>query len=92
MTRPGISWRRRLRHALYPFGGERPVVSSSGNAAAGAAEITNLAAKAASTVGNQGAVASSKAAALAAAAEFVGPGARPIYKAGEVIGKISADG
>ncbi len=43
-------------------------------------------------MGNQGAVASSKAAALAAAAEFVGPGARPIYKAGEVIGKISADG
>jgi len=27
-----------------------------------------------------------------AAEEFVGPGARPIYKAGEVIGKISADG
>ncbi len=64
------------------------------NAATEAAEVANLAAKAASTVGNQGAVASSQATALAAAEEFVGAGARPIVDraTGQVVGKISADG
>ena len=65
------------------------------NAAAEVAEISNLVAKAASTVGNQGAVASSKAAALAAAEQFLGPGARAIRAGrgtGEIIGAISADG
>jgi len=67
---------------------------AAANAAAEAAEVANLATKAASTVGNQGAVASSKATALAAAEEFVGPGARPIVDraTGQVVGKISADG
>jgi hypothetical protein len=70
---------------------------------AGAAEATNaaitaeassLAAKAASTVGNQGAVASSEKVALAAAKEFVGPGSTPIVDrtTGQVVGEISADG
>jgi len=68
--------------------------SRAANAAAEAAEAANLAAKAAQTVGNQGAVASSKAAAMAAGEEFVGPGAQTIVDrtTGQVAGKISADG
>ena len=68
--------------------------SRAANAAAEAAEAANLAAKAAQTVGNQGAVASSQAAAVAAGEEFVGPGAQTIVDrtTGQVAGKISADG
>ncbi|HSY91514.1 MAG TPA: RHS repeat-associated core domain-containing protein [Candidatus Binatus sp.] len=64
------------------------------NAAIGTAEASSLAAKAASTVGNQGAVASSEKVALAAAKEFVGPGSTPIVDrtTGQVVGEISADG
>lgn len=63
-------------------------------AQAAAAEVTGLVVQAVQTVGNKGAVASSKAVALQAAEEWVGIGARPIYRRGtsEVIGKVSADG
>jgi hypothetical protein len=57
-----------------------------------AGEAENLILQAAQTVGNKGAVASSKEAALNAADRWVGVGARPIYKGSEVIGKVSADG
>jgi hypothetical protein len=57
-----------------------------------ASETENLVIQAAQTVGNKGAVASTKEAALSAAERWVGVGARPIYKGGEVIGKVSADG
>jgi RHS repeat-associated protein len=64
------------------------------NAAIGTAEASSLAAKAASTVGNQGAVASSEKVALAAAKEFVGPGSTTIVDrtTGQVVGEVSADG
>jgi RHS repeat-associated protein len=57
-----------------------------------ASEAESLIIQAAQTVGNKGAVAASKESALAAAEQWVGVGARPIYKGGEVIGKVSADG
>ena len=63
-------------------------------AAANIAEVSSLTTKAASTVGNQGAVASSKAIAMKAAEEFVGPGAKTLMdrNTGQVVGEISADG
>jgi RHS repeat-associated protein len=57
-----------------------------------ASEVESLVLQAAQTAGNKGIVASSKEAALAAAERWVGVGARPIYNAGQVVGKISADG
>jgi len=69
--------------------------SAAGTAVDEAAEISTLAAKAATTVGNQSAVASSRDVALKAAQEFLGPGATPIRAArgaGDIIGEISADG
>lgn len=76
------------------WGVESIQAARAASAAAETEEIANLTAKAASTVGNQGAVASSEKAALAAAEEWVGPGARPIVDrtTGQVVGKISADG
>jgi RHS repeat-associated protein len=56
-----------------------------------AAETTELVTQAATTVGNKGAVASSEAAAVQTAEEWVGIGSRPIYENGQIIGKISAD-
>jgi hypothetical protein len=41
---------------------------------------------------NKGAVASSQTVATQAAEEWVGLGARPIFKGGQVVGKISPDG
>jgi RHS repeat-associated protein len=56
-------------------------------------ETTRLLGQAAFTVGNRGAVATSEAAALRAAEEWVGIGARIIRsRSGQVVGKISADG
>jgi RHS repeat-associated protein len=64
--------------------------------AANAAETQGLVTQAASTVGNQGVKASSKAIAEQAAKDWVGPGARPITDnfggTGRVVGEISADG
>lgn len=56
-------------------------------------EASRIADKAKKTTGNDGEVASSKEIAEKAAEEFLGPGARPIRdRAGNVVGKISADG
>jgi RHS repeat-associated protein len=62
--------------------------------AANAAETQGLVTQAASTVGNQGVKASSKAIAEQAAKDWVGPGARDIVdrQTGQVVGKISSDG
>jgi hypothetical protein len=57
-----------------------------------ASEAEGLIIQAAQTVGNKGAVAASKESALAAAEQWVGAGAKPIYKGSEIIGKVSADG
>jgi hypothetical protein len=63
-------------------------------AATEVSEVADLVAKAAGTVGNQSARASSKATALAAAEEWVGPGAKTLVdrNTGQIAGKISADG
>ena len=62
--------------------------------AANAAEAASLIAQAASTVGNQGARAGSRAVAEQAARDWVGQGAREIVdrQTGQIVGRISADG
>jgi RHS repeat-associated protein len=62
--------------------------------AANEVEINALISRAASTVGDQGATASSEDIALAAAEDWVGPGARTLTDrtTGKIAGKISADG
>jgi hypothetical protein len=61
---------------------------------ANAAEVKSLVTQAASTVGNQGVKATSKAIAEQAAKDWVGAGARNIVdrQTGGVVGQISADG
>ncbi len=79
---------------LIAYGAEAILAARAARVVAAAAEAADLTRKAASTVGNQGATASSEAVALAAAEEWVGQGARPIVDrtTGQVVGKISADG
>ncbi|MBS1839379.1 MAG: hypothetical protein JST77_00860 [Acidobacteria bacterium] len=79
---------------ITTLGVDSAAAISANAAEAAATETTNLTTQAASTIGNQGATASSKAVALQAAEEWVGPGARPIIDrtTGQVVGKISVDG
>jgi RHS repeat-associated protein len=76
------------------LGVEAIQAARAAKAAAQVSEIAGLLAKATGTVGNAGAVASSKEIALAAAEEWVGPGAKTIVdrSTGQVVGKISASG
>jgi RHS repeat-associated protein len=79
---------------ITTLGVDSAVAVSANAVEAAATEAASLTTKAASVVGNQGATASSRAVALQAAEEWVGPGARPIVDrtTGQVVGKISADG
>jgi RHS repeat-associated protein len=86
-----------MGEGILPIGGVgagllRGALTRAGGTAA-VSETTTLITRATMVVGNKGAVASSQAAALQAAEEWVGIGARVIRsRSGQIVGKISADG
>lgn len=75
--------------------GGREIAEKVAEKAAGATlrnEVKGLIVQASQTIGNKGAVASSKESALAAAEQWVGIGAKHIRDGGKIVGKVSADG